>query len=202
MLGRVLDYVHGDLVFGRRIAVLAAHIAAMLPMNAAVLDVGAGDGSLASALMARRPDLTITGIDVFVRDTTAIPVRHFDGERIPHPDKSVDVVLFVDVLHHTHNVDALLGEAARVARHSVVIKDHYGDGRVSKAVLRFMDWMGNARHGVVLPYHYQSRREWEGSLARAGLHPVAVRDALGIYIWPLTLLFDARLHFVAQLKPA
>jgi 2-polyprenyl-3-methyl-5-hydroxy-6-metoxy-1,4-benzoquinol methylase len=43
----------------------------------------------------------VRGIDIMARPTSHIPVDIFDGQTIPHPDKSFDVVSFVDVLHHT-----------------------------------------------------------------------------------------------------
>ena len=63
-------------------------------------------------------------------------------------------MLFVEVLHHTTDPLALPRESSRVARDCIIIKDHHLDNLAAAAVLRFMDWMGNARHGVILPYNY------------------------------------------------
>jgi SAM-dependent methyltransferase len=89
-----------------------------------VLDVGTGDGSIAKAIALHRPDIKIEGIDVLIRPYTHIRVRLLDGEHIPLSEKTVDVVSFVDVLHHTSNARILLREAARVSRRYIVIKDH------------------------------------------------------------------------------
>jgi hypothetical protein len=40
-------------------------------------------------------------------------------------------------------------EAARVANHSVVIKDHLLEGMFAGPTLHFMDWVGNRGHDVV-----------------------------------------------------
>src|SRR5688572_3062359 len=140
----LIDYLHGDLVYGRRLDVLARHFAEMLPQGAHVLDVGCGDGLLDRMLMDRRPDLRIEGIDVLLRPHTHVPVTLFDGRSIPHPDRSFDAVMFVDVLHHTDDASVLLAEAARVSRAAIVIKDHTMDGMLARPILAFMDWMGNA----------------------------------------------------------
>ena len=63
----------------------------------------------------------------------------------------------------------LLREAARVARQGVVIKDHTRDGILAGPILRFMDFVGNAHHGVALPYNYWPRRCWIGAFEELGL---------------------------------
>ena len=55
----------------------------------------------------------------------------------------------------------LLKEAARVARHCVAIKDHTVQGVLARPTLRFMDFVGNAPHGVALPYNYFTPTQWE-----------------------------------------
>lgn len=192
---------HGP-VFARRIEVLSAHLADLVPANASVLDVGAGDGRLAARLMERRPDLRIQGVDVLVRPDTLIPVQQFDGEVLPLGDRSIDVVMMVDVLHHASKQHALLRETARVATRAVVIKDHFVRGALAHSTLRFMDWVGNARHGVALPYSYWTPAQWTEAYEWAGLRVTTQRDSLGLYPWPASLLFDRGLHFVSVLNPS
>jgi len=198
----VLTQAHDALVFGRRVRVLAARLAPLLPENASVLDVGCGDGSMARAILEHRGDLSLGGVDVLVRPRTHIPVEAYDGRRLPRPDASIDAVLFVDVLHHTDDPMILLAEAKRVARHCIVIKDHLRDGLLAGPTLRLMDWVGNAAHGVALPYNYWSQARWRDAFARLGLSPVAWTERLGLYPFPASLAFDRGLHFVARLETA
>jgi SAM-dependent methyltransferase len=155
----LIDRVHGQYVHTRRGRTLSRQIAPLLPPGR-VLDVGCGDGSLDHLIMQRRTDIQISGIDLLVRGETRIPVTGFDGRRVPHGDGSFDAVIFVDVLHHTEDPMILLREAARVARRAVIIKDHTRDGWLAGPTLRLMDYVGNARHGVALPYNYWPRRRW------------------------------------------
>jgi SAM-dependent methyltransferase len=191
--------VHQKLVFSRRVHVLARAIADALPENARILDIGCGSGNLAAAIMELKPSISIQGIDVLVRPETAIPVRHYDGETIPWPDGSFDYALFVDVLHHTDDPAHLLAEAKRVSKHGIVIKDHFRDGVLADQTLRFMDWFGNAQHGVRLPYNYLSSAEWHRIWGDLGLSVERLSERLGLYAPPFTWLFDRRLHFVARL---
>jgi len=196
---QVIGGIHSSLVFKRRTRVLAAHLTALLPRDADVLDVGCGDGTLDVLMLQARPDISIRGIDVFVRPKTNIPVEPFDGKVIPYADKSFSIITFVDVLHHTEDPLALLAEAARVARDGIVIKDHAREGIFAEQTLRFMDWVGNAHHGVVLPYNYWSQAQWDDALKALDLRAEAWISRVGLYPWPASQLFDRQLHFVAKL---
>jgi len=197
----IVGTVHANLVFGRRVRILADQLASLLPKTATVLDVGCGDGTLDSLILRSRPDLVINGIDVLVRPHTLIPVVPFDGNTIPYPNQAFDVVMFVDVLHHTDDPTVLLREAKRVARQAIVLKDHTKDGVLAGPTLRFMDWVGNRHHGVVLPYNYWTHDQWERALIDLGLGISAWNANVGLYPWPASHVFDRALHFVAKLTP-
>lgn len=198
---RVLNAVHNSLVFNRRIDVLAGHFADLLS-DGEVLDMGCGDGSIALRVMQKRPGVTITGADVFVRENAHIPVTIFDGHTLPFADGQFEDVMLVDVLHHTDDPAAVLAEAARVARRAVIVKDHLRDGLFAGPILRLMDWVGNRGHGVRLPYNYLSTAEWERTFAKAGARVDDWRDRLGLYPFPASLIFERKLHFIAVLAKA
>lgn len=195
-----LGELHAGLVFRRRVRVLAGILAELLPRASSVLDVGCGDGSLARALGELRPDLSLAGLDVAARPEARFPVELFDGVRIPREDRSVDAVTLVDVLHHAEDPEGLLGEAARVSRKCVVLKDHRRNGFLAGPTLRFMDWVGNAPHGVALPYNYRSEDEWREAFRDLGLRVAEWRERLGLYPFPANLVFGRGLHFVARLE--
>src|SRR2546428_3612341 len=157
---RVRD-IHGAHVHSRRATILGRHLSAFLPMHASVLDVGTGDGLLAQRVLTDRPDLRWTAVDTLVRPHTHVPVQVVEGTHLPFEDKTFDVVVFVDVLHHTDDPMVLLREAVRVARRSIVIKDHLREGVLARPTLRFMDWVSNAGWGVRLTYNYWGKSQWE-----------------------------------------
>ena len=198
-MGMNFAVLHQAMVVERRTRVLANRLSVLLPRDSSVLDVGCGDGTIASLILLHRPDISIEGIDVLIRPETKIPVKRFDGEHLPYDDKTIDVVTFVDVLHHTNDPTILLKEAKRVARSTIVLKDHTMDGTLAYQTLRFMDWIGNASHNVALPYNYWSESRWHSVLNEIGLRIEQWQRRLSLYPFPMSLLFDRGLHFVAVL---
>lgn len=194
----LLSALHGR-VFERRLKVLAEALANQLEGGHSVLDLGCGDGRLGAQILEQRPDLRLVGCDTMSRLAARIPAFRYDGAALPLPDDAVDSVIIVDVLHHTEDPVPVLKEAVRVARKHVIVKDHLREGLLSGTTLRFMDWVGNARYGVALPYNYLSAAEWSAAFSRAGLEPETWRDALGLYPAPLSWAFDRSLHFVSRL---
>src|SRR5262249_39754100 len=92
-----------------------------------------------------------------------------------------------------------LREAARVARHVVLVKDHLLAGLLAGPTLRFMDRVSNTRHGVVLPFNYWTRRQWQDGFARVGLEVETWKGQLGMYPWPASARVGRGVHFLARL---
>ena len=195
-----LERAHDRHHHNRRLRVLGRHVSELLPPAASVLDVGCGDGLLTRFVADRRPDCALRGVDILVRGRTHVPVDRFDGEHLPHPDASFDAVLFVDVLHHAADPEALLQEGARVARRWIVLKDHTADGALASATLAFMDRVSNRRHGIEIPHHYWSAARWREVLEELELAVEVWRSALGLYPWWSRFAFERGLHFAARLR--
>ena len=195
----LIEAVHGRYVHKRRTLVLSDWCSRLIPLNSKVLDVGCGDGRLARLIAEKRPDISIRGIDVLQRNDAVIPIDTFDGKSIPYGEGSFDVVMFVDVLHHASQPMMLLREAVRVARHAIVIKDHLAEGSLAHLTLRVMDWVGNARHGVALPYDYWSLAKWHRVFDKLGLRINSWESNLKLYPLPADLILGRSLHFIALL---
>ena len=197
---KIINQVHEKSVHGRRVESLTHHLVGLLPKKGTVLDIGCGDGLLASLLARSLTETSFTGIDVLVRDDTHIPVSYFDGNQIPFEDNSFDAVMFVHVLLHTEDPAPLLREAKRVSKKHIVLKDHTRDGILANSTLRFMDWVGNAHHGVALPYNYLSQSEWNTLFQQIGLTIDCWNGKPRMYGQPGDWIFGRSLHFVARLN--
>jgi SAM-dependent methyltransferase len=198
----LVEHIHSGYIQKRRVQCLVDHLEQIIPRDAAVLDIGCGDGHLAALLSDRRPDIAVEGLDVLKREHTAVPVREFDGVTIPYKTRSVDVVMFIDVLHHVDDPVQILREALRVSKGAIVIKDHLCDGWLARATLEFMDRVGNARYGVAMPGNYWPMSQWENIFQLLGLKPVAWRQTLQLYPRLLDLFFGRTLHFLTKLEAA
>lgn len=106
---------------------LAADVAGVAPDGGAVLDIGTGPGVLLVELAARRPDLTLTGVDLSA-DMIAAATRNLEpfGERarvrvgdvtsLRFPDRSFDLIVSSLSLHHWDHPEAAVPELARILR--------------------------------------------------------------------------------------
>ncbi|MEP6598402.1 MAG: class I SAM-dependent methyltransferase [Actinomycetota bacterium] len=92
-----------------------------------VLDIGCSTGFIADEL--RRAGATVVGVDIDVPGLSRAAKRfggavHFtcaDGEALPLPSKSVDVVVFNHIYEHVVDADAVMKEIGRVLRPEGVV---------------------------------------------------------------------------------
>jgi len=90
-----------------------------------------------------------------------------------------------------------------VSRGGLVLKDvTTGDSEfLADLTLRGMDWLGNARHDVPLPYNFFTRVQWQQAFDKLGVRETEFRERFGLYPWPATLLFERRMHFACRVAP-
>jgi SAM-dependent methyltransferase len=129
-----------------------------------------------------------------------VPTTQYDGERFPFEDKSFDLLMMIDVLHHIDNIDAILAEAVRVGRKFILIKDHFVRGWMARPTLTLMDNVSNRQFGIAIPANYQTENQWQSMYAKNHLLSVCRRDHLGLYFPPLSWVFERHLHFLQLLS--
>ena len=195
---------HPVRLYGEHIAwpkrrnVIACAVASLLDAERTLLDVGCGDGRLAEALKKRSPGLSVQGTETLLWPVgrPAIPYTLFDGLRLPFADGSFDACLLIDVLHHSRAPESLLAEAARVARCSVIVKDHDTRGPLDSLLMKWGDYLGNRMFGVDLPYDYRTWEAFEAMFEDAGLTIDVCDDGLK----PAGAL-ELHHHFLVKLLP-
>ena len=137
------------------------------------------------------------GLERFARGGEPIPVTPYDGGQFPFADKSFDVVIIADVLHHEKNPDALLRECIRVSRRLVIIKDHQLSGPLAKARVSLIDWAANAPYGVNVSIATTRRESGIPFLRELRLTPVALFRSINLYPAGFNFFFGRRLQYLA-----
>jgi len=156
---------------------LVEYIARLLPFRGPchVLDVGAGDGSLGTLFERFRPRTSVIGVEVALRAKTRPGFRlvRFDGRALPFADRSFDVALVSNVLHHAKDPDGLMREVCRVTRRRAIVKDHVARGPLDHLKLAALDVSVDSRCGRRSGAAFPCMPRWEsmfGSPPRTRVH--------------------------------
>ncbi len=164
------DVSLANAVFGGTRAVLVelSPLWATLPRHATLLDVGTGTGDIPARarVSAERRGVTLETIGLEPSRELADASRQRgalavcgDARHLPFPDRSIDIVICSQVLHHFFDADAqqVLAELDRVARRRVIVSDLHRS-RVAAAGI----WIAS----FVLAFHPVSRHDGVVSVMR------------------------------------
>jgi len=198
----LMKRLHGP-VYASRLAELVRRITPHLRENDRVLDVGCGFGALGRAILDSPPcpkGVDIRGLERVKRGGEAIEVDAYDGVTIPHPDRSFDVVMLADVLHHESDPHRLLAECARVSRRLLIVKDHKVEGPLAQQRISFMDRAANAPYGVPCLYRYNTPAQWDQWRQRHSLEPQEVMQSMRLYPFPYSWFFTPKLQYMGVFR--
>lgn len=202
MLKSFLRHVH-EPIYQRRIDVLSDLIVSHLRQGDKVLDIGCGSGALGAAVMAHRnrpAGISYRGLEKSKRGGEPIEVVEHKAGPLPFRDREFDVVILADVLHHEEHEAALLGEAARVCKRCLIVKDHKPEGFLGFWRLCFLDWAANHPHDVKCLYRYHTKEEWHAIFKEHGLALRMEQTSIDLYPPFFNLIFGKRLQYLAVLE--
>ncbi len=123
VLGSIMKRLHAPF-YRSRLRELVRQIVPHLGRGDRVLDVGCGFGALGRAIMddpAAPGDVEVVGLERARRPGSMIEIETYDGARMPYGDRTFDVVILADVLHHEEEPHRLIAESSRVGRRLVII---------------------------------------------------------------------------------
>lgn len=172
MISAALRYWNSLEVSQVRTRCLPPRLLPHITPGSTVLDVGAGNGHMARLMLHQGGAASVTGVDVIAYPETEIPITLFDGQHLPYPDNSFDLVTLIDVLHHSTTPQNLLAEAQRVSRGRILIKDHYWNSRLDRWLLCISDYLGNKANNVALPYAFLRMDQWADLFVSLSLIPL------------------------------
>jgi len=158
-----------------------ARLEAMLaPVRAgeAVLDAGCNSGFVVDFLP---PTCTVSGVDVAEHLVAIARGRLARAdvapvEELPYADRSVDIIIYGEILEHVYDPVAVLLEGRRVARRLLI-------GSVPNEQSK---WGPTGKHKPDgHPYHVRAftARTLQATLRRAGLRPISVRPFADFYLF-------------------
>jgi SAM-dependent methyltransferase len=165
-LGRIIDELEERLVLKLLAPVDHLH----------VLDVGCGDGALASTLFRR--EAWVTGLDADPRMLAAARARaeaasvtldlvRGHAEALPFPDEKFDRVVAVTVLCFVREVDSAIAEMARVLKPGGrLVVGELGRWSLWAAIRRFRGWLGASTWRAA---RFRTAEELRGLLQGHGL---------------------------------
>jgi len=197
-LGAILAAMHRP-VYAARMKELTRLLVPHLRANDRMLDVGCGGGMFGRALMDASTcprGVVVTGLERFKRGGEPIEVIPYDGVTIPFADRSFDVVLLADVLHHEEDPDRLLRECTRVTSRLLIVKDVQLWGPLAWSRISFIDWAANEPYGVKCLYRYNTPTQWAAMPARFGFRLQTEINSIDLYPAGYNLLFGKRLQYM------
>jgi len=143
-----------------------------------VLDVGAGNGYLAQALIKNKK-AQLTCVDVADFNKTNLALKIFDGVNLPFEDKSFDFVILSFVVHHAHQQEKLLKECTRVCQGKILILEDepvLGKSFFAKAHQTVYNFLYHLDDRII----YYSPSGWNKVFKKCGLEVVREESRWGV----------------------
>ena len=153
------------------VSLLAPH----LETGASVLDIGCGEGYVLDELAARGV-VNLQGVDIVdIRRHKDHAFSLYDGETLPFPQRSFDLVVLSFVLHHVPNERklALLEEALRVSRAKVVVIEDTPSTTFDRLMNHRHDESYRRKIGSTAAFGFLTAGEWRWLFRGMGLEPEA-----------------------------
>jgi SAM-dependent methyltransferase len=150
------------------------------------IDYGCGAGVL-TQMLHDRMQVQIDGVDVrdFRAENVTVPVRHFDGYRVPVADGHYQAAVLTNVIHHEAENERLLQELTRIATRKLVIIETVPEGEGDEEAK--LDWgrmiLNDAlwnrffnRANIPCPGTYETPQGWIRRFTDLGWHCTHTED--------------------------
>jgi SAM-dependent methyltransferase len=158
----------------RRYAESEAEAVAPFLVGKRLLDLGAGEGYVTTALQ-RRAGVWACAVDIGRYQRTPVPYLIYDGTRLPFDDATFDTTLISLALHHCADPEAVLDEALRVTGARLIILESVYRTRWERGCLERLDgWLNRYRHGGEMhpALAFKKVDEWQRIFATRSLETV------------------------------
>lgn len=127
-----------------------------------VLDLGAGPGKIAKYLFEKK-EIKINLLDIVDNcNQTNLPLKVYDGTKIPYKDNYFECTLVIFVLHHSQDPDLTLSEATRVVKNRIIIFEDVCNNKLEFFLTFAWDVLVNSViGGEEISLKFKSDQEWK-----------------------------------------
>ncbi len=132
-----------------------------------LLEVGSGPGSVVEELRKRGHNVTALDIQNSAFDESLSPVV-YDGTTMPFKEGEFDTALILTTLHHTHDPDQVIREAAKVAKRVIIIEDIY-KSPMQRILTKIMDSITNMEF-FGHPHNNRDHGGWQACFEKLNLN--------------------------------
>lgn len=147
-----------------------------------ILDLGAGDGLLASEIKKQLKKEVVL-VDIVDYNYSDLPLILYDPEdKIPLADGEVDTTILYTVLHHASDPEHLLKETTRITKKRLVIIEGYAEEDDVRMTNSFFDWFYNRVIGdedINVPLNFLKVKGWK-EILKSHRFDIIETDNLGI----------------------
>ena len=161
---------------------LSPHVMNSTKNCRSLLDPGCGD-MIFTEFIHSTSGLKVNGVDMIDSNLSHLPVRLYNGDVLPFHDKTFDAAMVAYVLHHCHDIAAVLREMMRVTTRKLIVFEEVYKRSTSRCVLNLHDF-GNRflSSKMNIPYNFLRIEEWYELFGELGLNVV---NCTRVYQYPV-----------------
>lgn len=158
-----------------------------------ILDCGCGTMYVAD-LIRQQSGARIIGTDILDFNETDLENCICIGEVLPFASNSVDVVMLLFVLHHSHTSLKILQECVRVAKHRVIVFEDVYETKFQLNMLKMVDSLNHTLStDIPLPFAFKTVSEWTKIFEELGMKLISAET-----IFPFPLLPSKHKSFILE----
>ena len=168
----------------RRAKKIANFICPLLSEGDRVLDFGCGNLLVAEFIQANL-DVKIIGIDIIDINLMSLPLKIYDGERIPFEDKYFDVTYVGFLFHHTDTIDSLLSECIRVTKKRIIILEDVYENNFELWITKTLDYSNKLTSlEIDIALNFKKEVEWIALFSKFKLRDVKIQRIRPVLLRP------------------
>lgn len=167
-----------------------------------IIDFGCGSMEVAKKIQNNIFIKEIIGLDIFSYNFKYKKLKYVQYKNLKQIENlKADIVMVIDVLHHigVDNAFKVLKKLAKISN-TLIVKDHFEYGFISRQLLRFVDFYANYSYGVTIPKKYFTLSKWQKTIKKSSLREVYIENGFKQHDGIFNVVLNKKYHFFSLLK--